>query len=354
MKNKLLLFVLAILQWSSLMAQVTVEATIDSAQILIGEQARISLEVSLDAGKRLQLPLFNDTIVRGIEVLEVAKPDTQYINGNKRMLIKERYTITSFDSALYYIPPIEVAVDDEVYKSGALALKVYSMPVDTLHPEQFFGPKGAMSPEFVWADWYMLIASVLLWGPLAYLFAFLWKRYKENKPIIRKVKVERKMPAHQKALEAIDRINNEKIWKKGLAKEYYTQLTDALRSYIEDRFGFNAMEMTSSDIIEHLHKSSDVDALDELRELLQTADLVKFAKLTPLMSESDIHLLNAVKFVNETRQIELVQNAEPLEETILEKRSLKAKLMIGAGMLAIAAFIVGSLVYVLTELFIYL
>ena len=122
-------------------AQVTVDAKIDSLQLLIGEQAKITLEVSLDANQKLQMPVVLDTLVRGVEVLDIAKPDTQMLNEGKRMLIEQEYTITSFDSALYYLPPFEVLVNDQPYRSKALALKVYSVPVDTLNPDQFFGPK---------------------------------------------------------------------------------------------------------------------------------------------------------------------------------------------------------------------
>ena len=83
-------------------AQVTVEATIDSLQLLIGEQAKIKLQVSMDANQKLRLPLLRDTLVTGVEILDVAKPDTQLLNNNKRWLISQEYTITSFESALYY------------------------------------------------------------------------------------------------------------------------------------------------------------------------------------------------------------------------------------------------------------
>ena len=112
---------------------VTVDASIDSLQIYIGEQAKITLEVSTDADKRAVLPIFTDTIIKGVEVVDVAKPDTQYLNDRKRLLIKQEYTITSFDSALYYLPPMEVKVDSQTYHSKALALKVYSIPVDTVN-----------------------------------------------------------------------------------------------------------------------------------------------------------------------------------------------------------------------------
>ena len=67
--------------------QVTVDAKIDSLQLLIGEQAKVTLEVSLDANQKLQLPMLRDTLVRGVEILDIAKPDTQMLNEGKRMLI---------------------------------------------------------------------------------------------------------------------------------------------------------------------------------------------------------------------------------------------------------------------------
>ena len=285
---------------------VTVDATIDSLQILIGEQAHVKLEVSLDADKRAIFPVIADTLVRGVEVLDVAKPDTQLLNDGRRAPITQRYTITSFDSALYYLPPLEVVVDGQPYRSKALALKVYSpqVPLDPENPESFFPPKTVMDPPFAWEDWYMFIACVLLLTPFFLLGLYFLKRLRDNKPIIRKVKVEPKLSPHQVAMQEIERIKQEKTWQKGQPKEYYTELTDALRTYIKERFHFNALEMTSGEIIEKLLETNDKQAIADLRELFQTADLVKFAKHNPLMNENDANLLSAIDFINETKEQE--------------------------------------------------
>ena len=239
---------------------VTVDATIDSLQILIGEQTKIKLQVSLDSEKRAILPIYQDTLVRGVEVLDIAKPDTQLLNDGRRSLITQEYTITSFDSALYYLPPMEVIVDNKPYYSKALALKVYSVnvPLDPENPEQFFGPKSIMKVPFTWEDWYVAIIMAILFIPFLLLLIYLVKRIRDNRPIIRKIKVEPRLPAHQIAMKEIERIKAEKIWQKGQPKEYYTELTDALRTYIKERFGFNALEMTSSEIIEQLMKIKDI------------------------------------------------------------------------------------------------
>ena len=94
-------------------------------------------------------------------------------------------------------------------------------------------------------------------------------------------------------------------------KEYYTKLTDTLRKYIEERYGFSAMEMTSSEIIARLTSSGDQQSLDELRRLFMTADLVKFAKYSTMINENDANLVNAIDFINQTKQ-----ENQPTEEVV--------------------------------------
>lgn len=355
MKRYLFLITLLVALTGRAVAQsVTVDATIDSLQILIGEQAKIKLQVSLDTDKRAMFPVYTDTLIRGVEIIDVAKPDTQLLNDGRRSLITQEYTVTSFDSALYYLPPMKVIVDNKPYLSKALALKVYSIPVDTLHPDQFFGSKTVMQAPFAWEDWYVAIACVLLFAPFLLLLIYLVKRIRDNKPIIRKVKVEAKLPPHQLAIQEIERIKSEKVWQKGLPKEYYTELTDAIRTYIKNRFGFNALEMTSSEIIDHLLEMEDKEAIKDLRELFLTADLVKFAKHNPMMNENDANLINAIDFVNDTKEKE-DENAkpQPTEITIIEKRSLRTKLLLGTGIALLTAALIGSLIYIGLELYNY-
>ena len=333
-------------------AQVTVDAKIDSLQLMIGEQAKVELEVSLNANQKLQLPLLNDTLVRGVEILEIAKPDTQMLNAGKRMLVKQEYTITSFDSALYYLPPFEVLVDDMPYRSKALALKVYSVPVDTLNPDQFFGPKSIHEVSIIWEDISTIFWLTLLMVALGGLGYYLFKRFKDNKPIIRKVKVEPKLPPHTLALQEIERIKGDKSLRIADPKTYYTELTDVLRTYMAERFGFNAMEMTSCEIIDKLLETNDKDSIRELKYLFETADLVKFAKHSPLMNENDMNLVNAVDFINNTK-VEPDPDAkpEPTEITIEEKRSKQGRMVLLGSMVVIGIAVVVILYMVTKEIF---
>lgn len=311
-------------------AQVTVDASIDSTQLFIGQQAKIKLQVSMNAGQNLLMPQFPDTIVAGVEVVDVAKPDTQMLNGNKRLLISQEYTVTSFDSALYYLPPFEVSVDNKLYRSkNTLALKVYSVPVDTLHPDQFFGPKPIQEVSITWGDIDTLVYSLLIMLILAGVSVFFVIRYRDNKPIIKIIKIEPKLPPHQMAMKKIDEIKSDKAKLRNDPKAYYTELTDVIRTYIKDRFNFNALEMTSTEIMEHLMQVKDQQSIAELKSLFETADLVKFAKHAPLMNENDMNLVNAVDFINETKEEE-DPNAKkgPTEIRVEEKRSKQGRIIL--------------------------
>lgn len=331
---------------------VTVEASIDSLQILIGEQTKVKLEVSFDAHQKIVLPIVRDTLVRGVEVVDIAKPDTQYLNNKQRLLVTQEYIVTSFDSAFYYIPPFTVAVDGKSYSSKGLALKVLTMPVDTEHPDQFFGPKNILEPPFSWSDWELVVWLSLLVIPLIILVVYLIIRYKDNKPIIRTIKVEPKLPPHQQAMKEFERIKSEKSWQHGDSKEYYTELTETIRVYIKDRFGFNALEMTSAEIIDRLLQENDQKLIDELKTLFNTADLVKFAKHNPLMNENDMNLVNAIDFINQTK-IEVDPNAKPVpsEITVEEKRSRRAKIMLLGVIVILFVAIITMLVFVIRDVY---
>ena len=128
-------------------------------------------------------------------------------------------------------------------------------------------------------------------------------------------------------LKKIETIKADKVAKREDPKAYYTELTDVIRIYIKERFGFNAMEMTSAEIIERLLEEKDKESIHDLKVMFETADLVKFAKYAPLMNENDMNLVNAVDFINQTK-IEEDPNAkkEPTEIKVEEKRSKQGRI----------------------------
>lgn len=301
-RRVLILAVCALCATMSASAQVQVAQKIDSLSILIGEQTDLHLTVRLKDGQKAQLPSFKPSqmITPGVEVVSWKDGDTTDIDHSMKQ-IERIYTLTSFDEKVYAIPALDVKVGGRNYHGNELALKVLTVAVDTVHPNQFYPPKDVQDNPFLWSEWSTLFWWSILMLLLIAAVIFLVVRLRQNKPIRMSFRIVKKIPAHEKALKEIDEIKHEHVEGQEAQKKYYTQLTDTLREYIESRFGFRAMEMTSDQIIEKLRQTGDQKMIDELRELFQTADLVKFAKYETLINENDYNLVNAVKFIDETK-----------------------------------------------------
>ena len=333
-------------------SQVTITASIDSLQLFIGEQSRVKIEVSCPTESDLIMPTYpNNMLMEGIEILGEVKADTQYINKRTHMVVTQDYTITSFDTAFYYIPPFEVFVDSVNYASNPLALMVLTYDVDTTNVEAIFPIKDVMKRPMTFVEVLPMGGSVLLIVVFCFLIPFLLKRYHDNKPILRRVTIAPKLPAHQVALQEMERIKGEKSWQRDEVKQYYTELTDALRQYMEERFGFNAMEMTSDEIIARLEEQPDKEWIGELRQLFQMSDLVKFAKYKPLINENDMHLINAIDFINKTK-VEAIVPAEPVvqEVVVKEGRSPQQKALLIAAIAVLGLLGVAALYVAISEI----
>lgn len=331
-----------------LAAQVSVEARIDSIEMFIGEQVHVTLTVTAGDKANVAFPVFKpqQMVTPGVEVLS-STPTTKEAIDNGKANYSRVYTLTSFDGKLYYLPPFAVTVDGKQYKSKSLALKVVEVPVDTANVDKFFGPKDVQDNPFSWHDWslpFWMSVLMLVLGALAY---YLYVRLRTGKPVIAHIRVVKKLLPHQKAMKAIEHIKEDKMVQSEDQKEYYTRLTEALRKYIEERYGFRAMEMTSSEIISRLMSVADEKSLDELRVLFQTADLVKFAKYSTLINENDMNLVNAIEFINQTK----LENM-PTEEVVRpqltteEVRTVKTRRVLRVVVGVLAAACVAILVYV--------
>ena len=150
----MLTFIFCHLSLSHAMAQVSVEARIDSIEMLIGEQVHVTLTATMQEGAKAEFPVFKPTqqITPGVEVLGSIEQGVKGLNDGwvERSVV---YTLTSFDDTIYYLPPFQVKIDGKAYESKSLALKVLTVEVDTVHTEQFFGPKDAQENPFQWSEW---------------------------------------------------------------------------------------------------------------------------------------------------------------------------------------------------------
>lgn len=301
-----------------------VKATIDSTLLLIGEQAKLSFEITQPQTMTVKMPVFSNTIVNGLEIVERLQ-DTVKLDGSDKIQINQSYVITSFDSALYYIPPFDFVADDTV-KSNALSIKVLSVPVDTTQ-HAVTDIKPVYKPPFDWMLLLRVVFCVLLAALLGVLIYFLVKKLKhKNKPEEEGNK-EPARPAHEVAIEQLTTLKKKKLWQQDKIKEYHTQLVDILRTYIENRFNINATEQTSGELLNELRPlfAQDASSYDILKRILSLADLVKFAKWNPFPEENDKSMTDAFVFVEATKEPEVSAEKEkeldntPKEESAKEQ-----------------------------------
>ena len=283
-------------------------ARLDSTNILLGDQIKLFLEIDHPKNVEIEFPQVPDTIQSLIEVLGRSGIDTFELDNEEFQKQIQSYTITSFDSGSYRIPPywFKINIDGRIdsVPTNGVTLNVYSMQIDTTKgPTDIKMPYGA---PLTLKEVTPYILGVILIGAIIFLILYSIKRKKNNKPVFARPQ-KPKEPAYIVAIRELDRIKSEKIWQKGKSKQYHSEVTEAMRVYIEDRFEIPAMEQTSDETIESFMVKKDLlteKLLTKLSQTLKLADLVKFAKYTPLPDEDSLSLTNAYSFVNETKKEE--------------------------------------------------
>ena len=204
--------------------------------------------------------------------------------------------------------------------------------------------------ELGWEDYRDTVYLSYLVIVYALLLVWVVIRFIKNKPIIRIVRVKPKKPSHFTALQKMDEIKRDRtLHSDESVKDYYTRLTDTLREYMQNRYNFNAVDMTTSEIIDNLLRFNDKDAIREVKELLEVADLVKFAKMQPTQYENDSNLRNAVDFVNATKNIE-EENLKPVETKVVNERSIAQKRWLIAAIIVVAGILVAVISLLITDL----
>jgi len=343
-KSHTLILLFSLLSFTRVTAQTVVEAHLDTADILIGEQVQLSVRVKTDARKRVHFPLFaaESEIVPGVEVIGNGRVDTLLHNAGKRIELQRKYTVTSFDSALYNITPFAIIENDTIRARNSVGLKVSTVKVDTTHVENFRGPHAVVDSPFKWTAhllWLSLFLLVLTFAVFA-----LAVRLSDKKPITRRIVIPPPIAPHKQAMAEIENIKIMPKNSREQAKEYYMRLTDILRTYIKERFGLNAREMTSQEIIDHLLRQNDPSALHELQEIFETADLVKFAKYESTLNETDRSIMQAIDFVNTTKPDE-TQQPRPQEKIVTlgdtKQRKLRRGMWGALLVLSLATILLG-------------
>ncbi|MCM1518422.1 MAG: hypothetical protein NC117_07260 [Pseudoflavonifractor sp.] len=304
--NLILLLSLLVTAFPALAAgNVTVKATLDSAYILMGKQTTLHVEVVRDgsADGYMVMPQ-GDTLTREVEIAGTPATDTVDL-GNNRVQILHDIIIQSFDSGLYTLPPLMYVSGNDTFRSNELALKVIPVQVDSLKTiHDYAGVEEPDTrfydylPDFVTDYWWIFVILVVIAaGTWVY-----WKYLRKGElPLVPKKK---EIPPYEVAIQELNRLKESHLCERGQEKEYYTRLTDILRTYLDKRFGINAMEMTSTQIVSALSSNTETNGPDRyMKRILEIADFVKFAKVRPLPDDNVNVLQWAMQFVEGTRPV---------------------------------------------------
>jgi hypothetical protein len=263
----------------SLFAQKQVETKIDVTKNKIGAQFNLTYKTTVDTASKVVFPTLKN--FGRMEVIRSYVVDT-IKNGARYELIK-KYGVTQFDSGKYVIPSLKILINNKVFATDSILVEVSDVPVDTLK-QKLFDIKPIAESEFQLSNFWKYFLILLLILGLGALTYWLIKKYK-NKQV---EEIEELKSPIERATILLKNLEKKELWQKGAVKEYYSELTDIARNYIEEAIEIPAMESTTSELIIALRAASikkkmtvSVETLENLERVLKQADLVKFAKSRP-------------------------------------------------------------------------
>lgn len=283
-----------------LLLAIIVSASIDSTTLMIGDQTDLHLQVTHDATEQVTLPVFGEQLQDGIEIVDKTIVDTLMLSDG-RIQLNQYLTLTSFKDSLFAIEPIAVASGEDTFWTDPMALNI----VQPFEVDTTLAITDIKDIEKAPIWWWGIIRWILLGLLIAGLCVggyYLWRWLEsKRKPAEEPVDPDLLRPADEVALEKLDEIKAQKIWKDGKVKEYQTELTDVVREYIGRRFEVHSTEKTSDETLHEMKPLIEKDLYTRLSKMLQLADLVKFAKWHTTPDENEQALTTAYDFVNETK-----------------------------------------------------
>ena len=286
----------------TILLAIVVSASIDSTMLMIGDQTAMHLSVTQEANERVEMPVFGETLQEGIEIVDRSAVDTTTLPDG-RLQLSQELTLTSFKDSLFAVAPIAVVSGGDTFWTEPMALNVIQ-PFEVDSSLAITDIKDIEKAPIYWwgiLRWILLALAVIGLFIGAY-YGVLWyrKHFLKEEEVI---EPELLRPADEVALEKLDEIKAQKIWKDGKVKEYQTELTDVVREYIGRRFDVQSTEKTSDETLRAMKPLIDKELFAKLSKMLQLADLVKFAKWHTTPDENEQALSTAYEFVNETREV---------------------------------------------------
>lgn len=285
--------------------RIQARATIDSVNYLIGDQLKVHLELEQPKGIKINFPEIGDSLSSTIEVIKRSPLDTFHLDKSEQIKIIQNLTITSFDTGKQVIPPFYFSLKNkgmmDTIESLPVDFFVKSMKIDTTK-----GPVDIKLPykapvNLKEASPYIL--GIILIASLIFFIFYYINRKKHNRSLFGKP-LKPFEPPHIVALRSLNEIRNEKLWQQNQIKKYYSKVTETLRIYMQNEFHIKTMECTTDEILSEFKEKKNLipeNLYNELKDILNTADLVKFAKYKPAADDNEQTLKEAYLFVNATK-----------------------------------------------------
>lgn len=274
--------------------------------LLIGDQTLLKYQKSIPKGANL---IFGEvqSANNSLEIIGKPKIDTLSESGGVINLSAD-FTVTAFDSGSFVMPPVPAylekpdgTIDTLWFGGDTLEFKSIQIDTTTFKP---FDVKGQINYPYTFKEFLPLGGGLLLLAAIVYLIIRLIRRKRAGKSLLSKD--ETPDPPHVAALKKIEQLKGQKLIESDRQKLFYSTLTDILREYMESRFSFGAMELTSAQILDVLKtKEIDKKVYSSVQELLSTSDLVKFAKYKADMIENERSIPIAIEFINATKVEEI-------------------------------------------------
>ncbi len=320
----------------------------DTAQIRIGEQINFKITVEADSSSQVIFP--EGQTFSPLETVEAFKTDTNRVKD--RMILQKIYALTQFDSGTYLLPTQRIEIDGTGYFTDSMLIAVATVPVDTT-VQQMYDIKPLIAVEKDNSRfWLLLFLGILLLGVVGYL---VYREFFLKKPLTEEEK-EAKLPPYDRALLELKKLENSRYLIQEEYKKYYSELTDIVRGYLEEEVQISALESTTRQLIEKLELLKDAGELNleeetitHFNKILQTADLVKFARSKPPTNIAEQDRLAVEQIVTKTHEAipepteeELRQQEEYLQMLALQKRK-KRRIQYGIAALVIVLVAVGSM-----------
>ncbi|MEP3208848.1 MAG: hypothetical protein ABJN95_06655 [Maribacter sp.] len=316
----------------------TVTSEVDTTFIKIGEQIIWTVTVDVDTTANVIFP--EGQTFSPLETVESFKTDTT--RKKDRLLLEKSYALTQFDSGSYKLPKQFIDINGQGFYTDSLRIDVATVAVDTIN-QKMYDIKDLISVEKSHSGWWKIVLGVLL--ALAVLGGLLYWFVLRKKPLTEEEK-EALLAPYDRALLELKKLENSKYLIQDEYKKYYSELTDIVRSYLEEDVHVSALESTTDQLIDKLELMTDSgeleldkDTISQFKRILQTADLVKFAKSKPETSVAEQDRKSIEQIVVKTHDAlpepteeELMQQAEYLEE--LERKKQKKRIVIAAVSLA--------------------